>query len=516
MGLSSPADWDRFMRVNVDLADIFGTPGFPQAVAVAEQMSSAFATKVTQSTEAPGLFLVGEFADVLLGSPETKVNGFLGRMDAAMPNVQVQPDNVKVVARQESLTGMHIVGQQTLRGAEVVGARFRLHLERNRPYAFTGRPVGDLPGRDPGEPPTTRDRDAIDAIREHFQLAREQRIAVERVIFPIPGVCVWAWQGRFVLYEPVADIRAYVRADDFSLLLSFNAAAAALRGEARVYPINPLRTPQLETVRLDHIGPVPTDRLTGPFVSVKPRTGVAFSQSLRDCRLDPADPAFDEAHAFYHLSRAVQYFQGVLEGGLLDAAPFAPIKAIVRDPQSPNNAFFVPSTGELLFGDFGTRPSARSAEIIFHEFAHAVSDAICRLGRAPLNSLARALSEGYSDYFAASALNDPRVGDYVANLPNGARNCAQPGLRFPVNYVGLEHELGEVWAAVLWGIRGQCGVGVTDALAIESLQHLDPQSTFEHARAALIIVDQQLFPEPHGRGRHEDIIDNEFNKRNPV
>jgi hypothetical protein len=299
-------------------------------------------------------------------------------------------------------------------------------------------------------------------------------------------------------------------------MLSFNVASAALRGEARVYPVNPLRTPNTTIVRLDNIGPVPSDRLSGGVVAVQPRAGVAFTQAFRDCRLDPDEPGFDEAHAFYHLQNAVRYFQGILEGELMRAAPFAPITAIVRDPQSPANAYFVPTTGELLFGDFGARPTARSAEIIYHEFAHAVSDTICRLGRGPKHSQSRGLSEGYSDYFAASALDDPRIGDYVLNREQGGRNCAKPNLRFPAGFQGTEHALGEVWAAVLWDIRGECGAGVTDALAVDSLQQLDAQSTFELARAALVSADQALFPSAGGRGRHEDIINQAFNSRLPI
>jgi hypothetical protein len=508
---------DAFNRVQVDLADLVGSPGLPRPGELAERMSGAFGGAYAQRAEGDQPFLFGEIADRLLGSPQAKVSSFVGRLNDGLPDSQLLPDDMTVLVTKESATGTHLVVQQTLRGTEVVGARFQLHLgDDSRPYGLTGRPVGDLPSRDPGGPPRTSDIDAIDALRRHFGLPREIRIGVQRVVFPVPGQAVWAYEGRFVLYDPIADVRAYVRADDLSLLVSYNVASSALRGEANVFPVNPRRTPNLTTVRLDHIGPTPPDRLTGPVVEVRPRTGAAFTQAFRDCRLQPADPGFDEAHAFYHLGNAVRYFESILDRPILQAAPFAPVRAIVRDPQSAGNAFFVPSTGQLLFGDFGARPTARSADIIYHEFGHAVSDAICRLGRSPLlNTPGRGMSEGYSDYFQASAFEHPRIGDFVLNSARGLRDISKTGLRFGPGFEGEEHATGEIWGAVLWGIRSRLGAGVSDMIVVESLQFLNPNATFEEGLGALLQADARLFPTAGQGGRHEDVINDEFDQRRP-
>ncbi len=444
-------------------------------------------------------------------------SAFVSRLDAALPSANLPPDDMRVLVTKESATGSHIVVQQTIRGAEVVGARFQLHLsEDRRPFGLTGRPIGDLSSRDPGAPPRTTEVDAIEAIRNHLKLPREVRLEVERVVFPVGGQGVWAFQGRFTLDDPVADVRAYVRADDLSLMLSYNIVSSTLRGEANVFPVNPRRTPNLAAARLDNIGPVPADRLTGAVVEVRPGVGAAFTQAFRDCRLQPADAGFDEAHAYYHLVNAVRYFERILDSPILEAAPFAPIRAIVRHPPSAGNAFFQPSTGRLLFGDFGPRPSSRSADIIYHEFGHAVSDAICRLGRSfTLNTPARGMGEGYSDYFQASAFDNPRIGDFVLNTAQGMRDLSKPGLRFGAGFQGEEHDTGEIWGSVLWSIRGRLGAGVTDMIAIESLQFLGPNATFEEGLGALLRADARLFPLNGQAGRHADAINQEFDLRRP-
>jgi Fungalysin metallopeptidase (M36) len=205
------------------------------------------------------------------------------------------------------------------------------------------------------------------------------------------------------------------------------------------------------------------------------------------------------------------YFDELVDQGLLQARPFAPMVALVNDPESPNNAYYMPTTGQLRFGLFGPRSSARSAAIVIHEFGHAVTDAIAELGRSRIrNTESRGLSERYSDYFAASKLDDPRLGDYVADVAEGARNCSDPNLRFPDGFSGEEHDTGAVWAAVLWAIRGRLGEETTDRLAIECVDFLDSSSSFDDARAALRSVDDQLFD-----GSNRSVIDEEYDRRPP-
>jgi hypothetical protein len=122
---------------------------------------------------------------------------------------------------------------------------------------------------------------------------------------------------------------------------------------------------------------------------------------------------------------------------------------------------------------------------------------------------ARGLSEGFSDYFAASLLDDPRFADYAADDPHGARNCSD-ALQFPPAFVGEEHATGAVWASVLWAIRSAIGRATCDQLVVESLDFLDNTSTFEDARTALHAVDAAL-----NRDANKGVIDQEFDSRAP-
>ena len=189
-----------------------------------------------------------------------------------------------------------------------------------------------------------------------------------------------------------------------------------------------------------------------------PAAGGRIVRGDRDFTADPARAEFDEPQIYHHAWRALEWFRALTDPPLLTADPFAPMRILVRDPGSPDNAYYSPDTGDLHFGMFGERSNARDASVVIHELGHAVSDAICRLGRSfTRDTEARGLSEGFSDYFAASLLDDPRLGPFIADDPEGARNAADPGLRFPPGFRGEEHDLGAVWAAVLWGLRGRAG-----------------------------------------------------------
>jgi len=518
MGISRPGAWSRFEQVHVDLSDVVGTPGIPQGAELADRLASSTGEEWSQLVPGAGLFLAGR-AEPSPAPTERGVSAFgpaagpvVGQLNEAVAGTETPFSDDDVVARRTSACGTHVVGHQRVRGAQIVGARYGVHADELGNVSVTGRPVGAVAARDPGPPPPVPAEEAARAVRVAFEVPPEIAISVERVVFPVAGEGTWAFRAGFTLRDPVAEVRAFVRADDLSVLVSYNVSCAALFGEARVFPVNPGRTPELHAVRLEQLGP-PADRLTGAAIDVRPSAGEGLVAPERDWRLEPDHTGFDQATAYYHLWAATRWTAGVLGRRLFEATPFAPLKAVVGRRSADGNAFFVPSSGEIVFGG-GSRPTSRSADIVFHEFGHAVADAVCQLNRSPVRQ-AKGLSEGYGDYVAASAFDDPRFGDWVADAPDGARNCADPTLRFPAGWEGEEHQTGSVWAAVLWGIRSRVGPEVADLLVLESLQFLGPASTFEDGRAALARVDAALFPSPAGPGRHAQVIDEEFAARRP-
>jgi hypothetical protein len=487
------AGWDRYERAEVDLGPLLGTPGV-QVEAPYEQVARR------------GFFLLA--AEPLPEDPAAISARLAG---APGSGALAAVHGTRRTAVRRTATGTHERFAQLLRGARVVGSDVDLHEDERGVYGVTGRPLGDLAARDPGARPALDPREVLRACAEHFALDELRAEAPEPVVFPLGEGGAWAYEVRFRVPEDAADVRAFLRAEDLSLLLASNVASTAT-GRARVYPVDPLTTPELVDAELPGLEE-PGRILRGRSLDVVAATGGRVVRPDGDFTADPGEAAFDEPQVYFHAWRALEYFRALTDPPLLAAAPFAPMRVVVRDPGSPDNAYYSPDSGDLHFGLFdGRRSSARDASVVVHELGHAVTDAICRLGRSfSRNTEARGLSEGFSDYFAASLLDDPRLGPFIADDPDGARNASDPGLRFPPGYRGEEHDLGAVWAAVLWGLRGRAGQQVTDRLVVESLDFLGPASTFEEARTALHTVDDRLFG-----GSHGEAIDAEFDARAPA
>jgi hypothetical protein len=495
--LSAPGGWDRYYQVQADLDPLLGTPGIGSAFGATVEAEHGSFRQITQG----GFFLQ---------APEPAPDD-PAALSAALSGAPTSGALVSVVGTRRTrarrnATGTHSQFEQIVRGARLVGGDLRIHQDAEGVFAVTGRPLGDLAARDPGEAPELESREALQTCAERFELDELREARVEQVVFPQAEGAVWAYEVAFVVPEHAADVRVYLHADDMRLLLSYNISSAA-HGRGKVYEINPMQTPTLIDVTLDGLE-VPGNLLRGPSLDVTQAAGTRMDRPDSDFDANPNDDEFDEPQVYHHVRRAAEYFRNITSAGLMDAAPFTPMRVLVNDPGSPNNAYYSPSTGELRFGLFGNRSSARSASIVIHEFGHAISDGICQLGRSVVrNTQARGLSEGFSDYFAASLLDDPRLGDYVADDAGGARNCADR-LKFPSGFVGEEHSTGAVWASVLWAIRGEVRQALCDSLAVESLDFLDNTSTFENARTALHSVDARLYGDAN-----KDVIDREFDSR---
>jgi hypothetical protein len=505
--------------VKVDLSDVVGSPGLARPASLAEELERELDTPWTQLAETDGLFLIGH----LDGTAESA--GEAAGAFAASPRTLRQVVDVvlrpgrgtgtdDVVSVLESPTGRHEVRQQLLRGAPVVGATYVVHHGDRGGLTITGRPLGDLIERDPGPRPSVPDKEVRAAMVAALDLPRRTKIELDLVVFPVDGGGQWAYRGKCVLSNPPADLRIFLAATgDLPLLLCYDVACSALYGEADVYWANPARSPNPRRVLLEDLGPEPADCLTGSMLTVAPHRGVSFTSAGRDYRVGPEIPAFDEVSAYANVQSAARWFARILGPTLFTEHPFRPLKVVTGDRTVRSAVgMYIPQAGEIRLSDARRNP-ARSADIVFHEFAHAVADRICRINRSA-GPEAKILSEGFADYAAASAFDDPRFGDYVMDAPNGARNCSDPGLRFPTSFDGADepYRSGAVWSAVLWDLRSGLGTEIADALVFNSLSYLTPNCTIEEARAALVKTDRDLFPAAEG-GRHEDAIEEMYRAR---
>lgn len=488
-----------FPVVNCDLSDVTGMPGLPSPTRLARQLSAP--RQRWRSRSESSLFLESAAADA---------GAFAPLADQLSAGADV---GVRVSSRMTSRAGTQEICQQLLKGVPVVGATYKT-VQSARSSVLVGTPTADLAARDPG-PRRRRSKSAVLA-ETRAQLGLDvAAVSIQPVIFPLEGAGVWAYDVRLSDRRSTADVRAYVRESDLSLLYAQDVACAAVFAEGRVFAGNPGRNSQAQGVRLRGLRS-PDAALSTAQLKVEPAAGSAVSRSSGDFRLDTADDAFDQVCAFHHMQTAADFFGDIIGPDLFTDRPFTPLTVRVRDQRARGFVGLFKPDHDLILLDDGAFPAARSGDICVHEFSHAVVHRVCRLG--PFTSvIGRGLNEGYADYAQASVYDDPRFGDWVQQRADGARRCDRADLRLPAapaDTLRDRYRVGEAWSCLLWDLRRSLGPGVADAIAFHALPYLSPAVDYAAARAALDQADAELFPH-RGRGRHRREIDDAFAARMP-
>jgi extracellular elastinolytic metalloproteinase len=160
-----------------------------------------------------------------------------------------------------------------------------------------------------------------------------------------------------------------------------------------------------------------------------------------------------------------------------------------------------------LFDDSGElRDGALETDLLYHEYAHGVSirlvgdDAACLGGSQP-----EALSEGWSDFLAASFTGDPVIGAWTSgNSVSGHRRRSLDASTFTYfNFCadGCNRFFdGEIWSGALWDLRralvqrdGQeQGASLAERLVVEGMRYTPCRPTFPQARDGLVLADLAL------------------------
>jgi MYXO-CTERM domain-containing protein len=228
---------------------------------------------------------------------------------------------------------------------------------------------------------------------------------------------------------------------------------------------------------------------------------------------------FSEQHMYWHVSNTYAFFRSLFDGNgrpdfklraqpisvavnlctpdFMGAGGFDPSK--LTGPLVPfDNAFFSPGANNpisqllingqdsMMFGQGSKYDWAYDADVISHEFTHAVIDTLGKLvaGGAEdawgLQDDQGAMNEGLADYFSSALNGDPKLGEYGGrNIPDTAGGGADVAVRdltntdlCGANRWGEVHQDSQAFSASLWGAR----------VALAG----DPQSaSFDKTKAAL-------------------------------
>jgi extracellular elastinolytic metalloproteinase len=132
------------------------------------------------------------------------------------------------------------------------------------------------------------------------------------------------------------------------------------------------------------------------------------------------------------------------------------------------------------------------ADIVFHEYGHGLT---WRMIGGMSGPIAGALGEGGSDTLAFLLNGDPAIGEYSYSNAIGIRRHSYEG--YPLTYAAMNsgsvHNDGELYAAIMWNLRGLYlanGLSATDLLNdwVGSMNYIPSTPSYENMRDGLLMA----------------------------
>lgn len=243
--------------------------------------------------------------------------------------------------------------------------------------------------------------------------------------------------------------------------------------------------------------------LSGDWVHVRSATGdLAYSPDntfiyTRD------DDRFEQVMAYYWVTEAQKYIQSLGFGSTL--RPINMESQAVRINQwGVDNSYSWDKKDVLRFGKGGV-DDAEDAEVILHEYGHAIHDSqMTPFGGFGVSLEAGSIGEGFSDYFAVTVSDvvaptpDPAcVADwdsvsYTSQIPHCLRRVDRD-LHYPEDLTGSVHRNGQIWSRALWDVRDQLGHVMADTLILEAQFSFAPDTSMPDAALDTVAAAELLY-----------------------
>jgi Zn-dependent metalloprotease len=416
------------------------------------------------------------------------------------------PDGLTLVATRHSLLGTHTWYQQTYRGIPVLGGFYATHTD-----ARTGKTqVEDGRITIKGTPARTasfaRGR-AETATTGHLagSLLRSRAVI-------IPGATAkLGWQvltntGRGTVQTVVDAVSGKT--------LTERTTVKEVNGSGQVFSPNPVVTLQNESLTdssnanssafTNAYKTVTLTQLTSGITTLKGAyanntSSSAVTSSTRAYTYNRSQAGFEQVMGYYSITSAQEYIQSL---GFTDVNNSA--QSYKTTGLTDDNSYYDPSTDNITFGTGGV-DDAEDAEIIWHEYGHAIQDA--QVPGFGSSNQAGAIGEGFGDYWAytmSSAVSSNTtvtplacIGDwdavsYTSTTPHCLRRVDGTKV-YPGDVDNEVHDDGEIWSRALYDIHNALGRTTANTIILEAQFNYSPSTTFAAAANQTVTAAQSLY-----------------------
>jgi hypothetical protein len=296
--------------------------------------------------------------------------------------------------------------------------------------------------------------------------------------------------------------------------------AGGSTGTGAVFKVNPVQSSgdQSLTDQKDAAGAVPATEyatvqlrnldgsgyLRGSWVNVRAETGDPAYSPTGTFVYDRSDDRFEQVMAYFWTNQAQEYLQSLGFGSTLPAVN-AESQDVRTNQWGQDNSFSWDRHDIIRFGKGGV-DDAEDAEVIVHEYGHAVHDSQVPGFGSSLE--AGSIGEAFADYLAVTVgLDAAQRNGWPVNAPlacvadwdsvsytSTAPHCLRRVDTDKVysDRVGEVHRDGEIWSRALWDIRGALGATVADRIIVDAQFQFAPDTSFHDAAEATIATAQDM------------------------
>jgi len=242
--------------------------------------------------------------------------------------------------------------------------------------------------------------------------------------------------------------------------------------------------------------------LRGDWANVTSETGDPAFSSNNTFLYHRNDDRFEQVMAYYWVTEAQRYIQSLGFGS--SRRPINKESQDIRINQlGYDNSFSWDKHDYLRFGKGGV-DDAEDAEVILHEYGHAIQDSQAPSGSFGTSIEAGSIGEGFADYWAVTVSSviaptpDPAcVADwdsvsYTSEAPHCLRRVDED-LHYPQDLNERVHHDGQIWSRALWDIRGRLGNVRADTIILEAQFDFAPDTTMPAAATATVSAAQRLY-----------------------
>ncbi len=258
--------------------------------------------------------------------------------------------------------------------------------------------------------------------------------------------------------------------------------------------------------------------LVGDYANVLSETGDPAFSSTNSFIYRRNDDRFEQVMGYYWVTQAQLYIQSLGFG----TGKYRPVNKESQDLRintlGIDNSYSWDKKDVLRFGKGGV-DDAEDAEVILHEYGHAVHDAQVPGFGSSLE--AGSIGEAWGDYLAVTVSNvvaptpdAPCVADwdavsYTSTVPHCLRRV-DLNLHYPENVRGEVHADGRIWSRALWDIRQALGHVKADTIILEAQFSYAPDTSFNAAALTTIATAKRLYGNQAEKAVHDAFADRGF------